>query len=514
MEGQFQTERGAPLRIGGFPDPAAGETRYALEIPGGPEHPGLRPPRRRGRWASTLPAARTGPTSRVVHVAFQVMVGCGMAMVAVALWARVGGLAAAAVPDGDRFLWASSLASPLGMLAVEAGWVVTEVGRQPWIMQGSETEREGRHVTPVERLVPELGGFIVGSTLPSPQIHRAEWGPERTWATTMLSSPPSRAPLVADLAPVLLRAHGRRPDFGAGVFEPLCRGPRAATKARAHSRAIGRYWRRKRHVWADILACSIFPSLAAPEGASPRLLEATLQRASHVPGCSSRDRAARERVGLHFPVVDPGASGAGRRRRAIYGARSRRDPGHDVGTILSGSTTAFAPFPLSVGALTLALFTYLAATYLAVEAPREPRPSASHFRRAGMRGGRGPRPRGPRSTSSVAAEAMTALHERRARGSGPASALLVALAGSPPSGAERDVRASPGGSSSARSSSSAGRSSSIPYLVPASGLTLGEKNAPAPHGTLAFARRRARGLGSSFPVAPYLYRVFKDTTAF
>ena len=76
------------------------------------------------------------PNVRVVHVAFQVMVGCGMAMMAVAFWAAWSAWRRRVVPDGGRFLWAVVATSPLGMLAVEAGWVVTEVGRQPWIIHG------------------------------------------------------------------------------------------------------------------------------------------------------------------------------------------------------------------------------------------------------------------------------------------------------------------------------------------------------------------------------------------
>ena len=135
MEGQFHTERGAPLRIGGLPDPATEETPYALEVP---------------RALSILAYGRSDaevlgldqfaaggrPNVRVVHVAFQVMVGCGMAMMAVACWAAWSAWRRRAVPDGGLFLRAVIAASPLGMLAVEAGWVVPEVGRQPWIIHG------------------------------------------------------------------------------------------------------------------------------------------------------------------------------------------------------------------------------------------------------------------------------------------------------------------------------------------------------------------------------------------
>lgn len=55
-------------------------------------------------------------------------------------------------PNEDRtLLWAIALSGPLGFLALEAGWAVTEVGRQPWIVYG--IVRTGDAVTPVTGLV-------------------------------------------------------------------------------------------------------------------------------------------------------------------------------------------------------------------------------------------------------------------------------------------------------------------------------------------------------------------------
>ena len=76
------------------------------------------------------------PPVLVCHLAFQLMVGLGMAM------AGIGALALAlrwrrpALLDHPRFLALLALATPIGFFAVEAGWVVTEVGRQPWIIYG------------------------------------------------------------------------------------------------------------------------------------------------------------------------------------------------------------------------------------------------------------------------------------------------------------------------------------------------------------------------------------------
>ena len=149
MEGQFKTERRAPLRIGGIPDVEAGETRYAIEIPAGLSILSHGDPNAEVIGLNDV-EPRDRPNVTIVHPAFQVMVGCGMAMVGLAAWGGFLAWRTKAIPDGKLFLKAVLLASPLGMIAIEAGWVVTEVGRQPWIIQG--VMRTSEAVTPVEGL--------------------------------------------------------------------------------------------------------------------------------------------------------------------------------------------------------------------------------------------------------------------------------------------------------------------------------------------------------------------------
>jgi len=57
------------------------------------------------------------------------------------------------------FLWTLVLGAPLGMVAIEAGWVVTEVGRQPWIIYGIVRTKDA--VTPVPGMVYHFGLFLV-----------------------------------------------------------------------------------------------------------------------------------------------------------------------------------------------------------------------------------------------------------------------------------------------------------------------------------------------------------------
>lgn len=148
FEGQFKTERGAPLRIGGIPDSEAGTTRYAIEIPYALSLLAFNDPQAVVKGLDAFPRDEWPPVA-IVHIAFQIMVAAGLAMIAVVIW-RVY-LAWRRAELSDWFLRAVVAASPLGFIAIEAGWVVTEVGRQPWIIYG--VMRTSAAVTPMPGLV-------------------------------------------------------------------------------------------------------------------------------------------------------------------------------------------------------------------------------------------------------------------------------------------------------------------------------------------------------------------------
>ncbi len=162
FEGQFETETGAPLRIGGIPDESARVTHYAIEIPRALSILAYNDPNAVVKGLNEFPADQWPPVA-IVHIAFQIMVACGVAMMAVALWAGWrywrGRRRKQMWLDSKWFLRTLVVAAPLGFIAIETGWVVTEVGRQPWIIYG--VMRTSEAVTPMPGLVVPFITFTV-----------------------------------------------------------------------------------------------------------------------------------------------------------------------------------------------------------------------------------------------------------------------------------------------------------------------------------------------------------------
>lgn len=158
LEGQFETERGAPLRVGGLPDAESARTRFALEIPSGLSLLAFHDPRAevmglnafdRDVWPPIVP----------VHIGFQVMVGLGTAMALVSVWVAFVVARRRRLPEQKWLLRALTIVAPFGFIATEAGWTVTEVGRQPWVVQG--ILRTADAVTPMPGLIVPMIGFSV-----------------------------------------------------------------------------------------------------------------------------------------------------------------------------------------------------------------------------------------------------------------------------------------------------------------------------------------------------------------
>jgi cytochrome bd ubiquinol oxidase subunit I len=149
LEGQFHTEKGAPLRIGGLPYPNERETKYALEIPHGLS---LLASHRMNSIVAGLDQEPQSdwPNVRMVHISFQIMVGCGSLLSLFTLVAAWLAWKRRPLTIHKTFLKTLVLLSPLGFLALEAGWMVTELGRQPWVIY--KIMRTSEAVTSTARL--------------------------------------------------------------------------------------------------------------------------------------------------------------------------------------------------------------------------------------------------------------------------------------------------------------------------------------------------------------------------
>jgi cytochrome d ubiquinol oxidase subunit I len=158
LESVWETQRGAPLQIGGLPDEAREQTRWAIAIPYGLSLLAFHDPRAEVKGLKSFPRADWPPVA-VVHIAFQAMVALGSLMAVVALWAGWAAWRRRELAKERRLLRALAIVAPFGFLATEAGWIVTEVGRQPWVVQG--VLRTADAVTPMPGLVVPMTLFTM-----------------------------------------------------------------------------------------------------------------------------------------------------------------------------------------------------------------------------------------------------------------------------------------------------------------------------------------------------------------
>lgn len=134
MEAHFKTEKAASFVIGGIPDTKTKEVKYGIKIPGLLSFLAHGDFNAEVKGLDQVPE-QDHPPVIVAHLAFQVMIGLGVFMMLVAVIYFI-------VLWRQQWKWINRrwllklfvIATPMGFLAVEAGWTVTEVGRQPWII--------------------------------------------------------------------------------------------------------------------------------------------------------------------------------------------------------------------------------------------------------------------------------------------------------------------------------------------------------------------------------------------
>ena len=246
------------------------------------------------RVSTAIPRELWPPVAEV-HLAFQVMVAIGawlsfLAVWAAALWWR------GRLFESRPFLSASFFSSTLGFIAVEAGWMVTELGRQPWIVQG--VMRTSDAVTPMPGLVVPfvvftiiyfgLGAVVVAlirrtGTRDSASRNYAVIDP-----VVLLSFV-----LIVSLTAYALLGGA---DYGGGVWDLLATGPTAERQRATIAHAIGPVWEAN-HVWlivAIVIVFTGFPRAFAEMGTYPSCAAAAR---------ADRDRAAR--IGICVSRVRP-----------------------------------------------------------------------------------------------------------------------------------------------------------------------------------------------------------------
>jgi cytochrome d ubiquinol oxidase subunit I len=161
MEGHWEREgdHGMPLLLFGIPDMAAEKTRFAVGVPRlgslilthtwGGQIKGLKEFPRENR-----------PNSLILFWTFRLMVGLGVAMIALGAWSlllRRGGR----LYRSRTFHRVATLMGPAGLLALLAGWFTTEIGRQPWVVYGLMRTSDAVSRHSAGSLALTLGLFIV-----------------------------------------------------------------------------------------------------------------------------------------------------------------------------------------------------------------------------------------------------------------------------------------------------------------------------------------------------------------
>lgn len=133
IEGLGTTERGAPLSIGGvYVD---GKLRYAIQIPNALSLLTYWDPHAEVTGFDRIPNDAEPPVN-IVRWSFQLMVAIGLGLVGLSLWWALAWWRRRGPPRSRWFLRFTAISGIAAVLALEAGWTVTEVGRQPWIAYG------------------------------------------------------------------------------------------------------------------------------------------------------------------------------------------------------------------------------------------------------------------------------------------------------------------------------------------------------------------------------------------
>jgi cytochrome d ubiquinol oxidase subunit I len=160
MEGHYQSHpEGAPLILFGIPDSEAKTVRYAIEIPKASSFI------LKHDWNAPLKGLDTVPDDLEPPVpmlfwSFRIMVGIGFAMLGIGLWS-LWGRVRGRLYDMPWLHRAAVLMGPSGFAAVLAGWITTEVGRQPFVIYGLLRTADAASPLDAPAVAASLLAFIV-----------------------------------------------------------------------------------------------------------------------------------------------------------------------------------------------------------------------------------------------------------------------------------------------------------------------------------------------------------------
>jgi cytochrome d ubiquinol oxidase subunit I len=152
IEGLAHTTRGASEHLlGGYEN---GQVKFGIAIPKLLSLLAYHNPEATVAGLDTVPKDRQPPIN-VVRFAFQTMVGIGTLLALLGVWLLAVRIRRKRLPDSPWFYRAVAIAGPASLVALIAGWVTTEVGRQPWVVY---------HVMLTSQAVTGAGHIVVGYT--------------------------------------------------------------------------------------------------------------------------------------------------------------------------------------------------------------------------------------------------------------------------------------------------------------------------------------------------------------
>jgi len=132
MEYVAHTSRGVPEYLGGVY--SGGHVYLGVSIPDLDSLlVGFSPHTKVTGWDSVAPVDRP-PAPTLIHLSFDAMVGLAFLMLGAGLWALLAWRRRRGLPEHRWFWWLAVACGPAALVAMECGWIVTEVGRQPWVV--------------------------------------------------------------------------------------------------------------------------------------------------------------------------------------------------------------------------------------------------------------------------------------------------------------------------------------------------------------------------------------------